>query len=291
MRLGGTVFYEGTDPEEYALAHVKKGFAAALCPDWLSLDKPAEIDEFKRAMKKHDICIAEVGAWCNPLHPDKKEAEEKIQYMIKCLQLAEELEAVTCVNILGTKSTKNWYAPTKAGYSKEFFDEIVSVSQRIIDAVKPVHTKLSFEMMPYYFLDSAQEYVRFLEAVDRKEAGVHLDICNTINHPRLLYQNEEHIRKTFETLRDKIVTLHLKDITLSPDTFTVEFKEVPIGTGDLAYETLMDSIKTLPPDTPAIIEHLQTEEQYDAATAAVVDFSEKVGMRKENQVFYYTQNV
>ena len=47
MRLGGTVFYEGTDPEEYALAHVAKGFKAAVCPWWLPADNPEKIEAFK----------------------------------------------------------------------------------------------------------------------------------------------------------------------------------------------------------------------------------------------------
>ena len=57
MRLGGNVFYHGNDPQEYALAHVKKGFGAALCPEWISLDKPSELQKFKDMMNKHDIKI------------------------------------------------------------------------------------------------------------------------------------------------------------------------------------------------------------------------------------------
>ena len=52
MRLGGNVFYQGTDPEEYALAHVLKGFGAALLPDWVTLENPAGVKAFKDAMKK-----------------------------------------------------------------------------------------------------------------------------------------------------------------------------------------------------------------------------------------------
>ena len=120
MRLGGSVFYKGTDAEEYALAHVKKGFGAALCPEWISLDKPSELQKFKDMMNKHDIKIAEVGAWCNPMHPDKKQAEKNIQYMIERLRLAEELEAATCVNILGTKQKETWLVCIKMGIQKTF---------------------------------------------------------------------------------------------------------------------------------------------------------------------------
>lgn len=281
MRLGGNVFYHGNNAKEYAQLHVKKGFGAALCPDWISLDRPDELREFKDVMQSYDIRIAEVGAWCNPLHPDKKEAEEKIQFMIKRLELAEELEACTCVNILGTKQTGNWFGADGECYSERFFEEAVAVSQRIIDAVKPVKTKLSFEMMPYHFLDSPQEYLRFLKTVDREEAGVHLDICNTMNHPRRFYNNGEFIRETFGLLKDKIVTMHLKDIALRTDELTVMFDEVLLGTGGIDYHTLMTEIATLPADTPAMLEHLETEEEYDKAAEAAIRFAESAGMKKE----------
>jgi len=273
MRLGGAVFYNGKDPEEYALAHVAKGFKAAVCPWWLPTDKPEEIEAFKAAMKKHDIRIAEVGAWCNPLDPNPEVAEKNINYMIERLRLAEALEADTCVNILGSKSEVHWDGPCKEGYTEEFFKESVAVMQRVIDAVNPVHTKLSFEMMPFYFLDGPEEYLRFLEAIDRPAVtGVHLDICNTMNNPRRLYNNTEFIRHTFDLLRDRIVTLHLKDIRLKPNSGVAEFEEVLIGEGNMDYLTLLAEIKKLPEDTPAMLEHLETEEEYDRAAAAVRRF-------------------
>ena len=285
MRLGGSVFYQGTNPEEYALAHVKKGFGAALCPDWISLERPDEVQSFKKAMKKHDIKIAEVGAWCNPLSPDKEEAKKNIQYMIERLQLAEELEAATCVNILGTKQTANWFGPHADCYSESFFEEAVSVSQHIIDTVKPEHTKLSFEMMPYCFLDTPEEYLRFLKAVNRKAAGVHLDICNTMNHPRRFYKNAEFIVDTFGQLKDDIVTMHLKDIAMKEDSLTVAFEEVLLGTGGIDYTVLMKEVAKLPADTPAILEHLHTEAEYDMAAEAAVKFAQSVGMRREGMTW------
>lgn len=272
MRLGGYVFYEGKDPEGYALAHVAKGFKAAVCPWWLPADNPEEIEAFKAAMKKHDIRIAEVGAWCNPLDPNPDVAEKNIQYMMKRLRLAEALEADTCVNILGSKNKDCWDGPCKEGYTEEFFMESVAVMQRVIDAVNPVHTKLSFEMMPFYFLDGPEEYLRFLKAIDRPSTGVHLDICNTMNNPRRLYNNTEFIRHTFELLREHIVTLHLKDIRLKPNSGVAEFEEVLIGEGNIDYLTLLAEINKLPADIPAMLEHLETEEEYDRAAAAVRKF-------------------
>ena len=218
MRLGGYVFYDGTDPEQYALAHVAKGFGAAVVPHWVSLEDPSGVKAFKQVMKKHDVTIAEVGAWCNPMHPDKREAESKIQYMIERLKLAEELEACTCVNILGSKSTVMWDGPCMEGYSQSFFDEAVQLSQRVIDAVKPQHTKLSFEMMPFYFLDGPEAYLQFLKAIDRKEAAVHLDICNTMNHPARLCDNTNFIKHTFNLLSHILRTIVHKTDKYIPQT-------------------------------------------------------------------------
>lgn len=285
MRLGGTIFYDGRDPEEYAKIHVKKGYGAALCPYWISLDNLNELYDFKQAMKAYDICIAEVGAWCNPMHPDKMKAEENIQYMINRLQLAEELEAVTCVNILGTKLSEHWYGAHPDGYGESFFEEAVKVSQRVIDAVNPTHTKLSFEMMPYYFLDSPDEYLRFLKNVNRKSAGVHLDICNTMNQPKRFYNNSAFIRETFKQLKDYIVTLHLKDIALKTTSLTVEFEEVLLGTGGIDYVTLMQEIGKLSPDTPAMLEHLETEEEYDIATNTAVRFAKQAGLNQNGLIW------
>lgn len=281
MRLGGTVFYNGIDPKEFALAHVNKGFGAAICPGWISVERPKELAEFKKVMKEHDVKIAEVGAWCNPLSKDVEEAKKSIAYMKERLRTAEELEACTCVNVLGTKLTTNWYGGCKEGYTEQFFEEAVAVSREIIDAVNPVHAKLSFEMMPYYFLDGPQEYLKFLAAVDRKGAGVHLDLCNSINQPRRYYQNTQFIHETFDLLREHIVTLHLKDILLHEEELTVILKEVLLGTGGVDYVAMMEEIAKLPEDTPAILEHLETEAEYDLATKAAVKFAMAAGMQRD----------
>lgn len=279
MRLGGPVFYNGRDPEEFALAHVKKGYKAALCPDYLTIDRPEEIKAFKESLARHDIVIAEVGAWCNPLSPDKDEARRNIEYIIDRLRLADALKARTCVNIVGTRYKNNWFGPSRECYEPEFFRQAVETVRYIVDTVKPKNTKYSLEMMPYCFLDSPEEYLRFLELVDREEVGIHLDLCNCINNPRLLYNNTEFIKHSFEILGKDILSIHLKDIRLNPDLTTVYLEEVIIGTGEFDYMTLMEEIAKLPEDVPCILEHLSTEEEYDKAAESVRYYAGKAGMK------------
>lgn len=279
MRLGGPVFYTGRDPEMFALAHEQKGYKACLCPDYLTLDKPEELTAFKDSLARHDIVIAEVGAWCNPLSTDKDMARKNIEYIISRLRLADALEAKTCVNIIGTRYEGNWFGPSRECYEADFYKQAVETVRYIVDTVKPKHTKYSLEMMPYCFLDSPEEYLRFLDAVDRKEVGIHLDLCNCINNPRLLYNNSEFIRDTFKLLDNDILSIHLKDIRLNPDVTTAFFEEVLLGTGELDYITMMQEIARQPEDLPCILEHLSTEEEYDKAAKNLRIFAEKVGVK------------
>lgn len=265
MKLGGSVFNWNNDPILFAQRHVEKGFTAAVCPDFLKAGDSVTNGYFLKELKKHNIIFAEVGAWCNPLSKDPQQASQNINHMIERLTLAEELGAKTCVNILGTFTDKSWYGPHPDNYSSDFFAQAVDVARKVVDAVKPKHTTLSFEMMPYNFLDSPKAYLKFLDAVDRDCIAVHFDPCNCINHPYLYCHITDFLEEAFTLFGSKIASVHLKDIALLDEPVTAMFQEVLPGTGHMDYPTLLRCIDQLNPDLPAIIEHLPDESSFDKA--------------------------
>jgi sugar phosphate isomerase/epimerase len=278
MRLGGPVFIGGGDPEEFALAHVKKGYRAAYCPAGLE-GGTDRAGQYRRALEKHGIVLAEVGVWNNPLSRDRETASKAFDYAVGRLALADELGACCCVNIVGTWYEDNWYGPSPENFGGDFFDAAVEVSRKIIDAVKPSRTKMTFELMPFVFLDSPGEYLRFLKALDRPAAGIHFDPANCINTPRLLYNSAAFFDEAFRLFSGRVLSVHLKDIRLNPEPYSVMLEEVPIGKGNLDYVKLLTLIDaTLPADTPVMLEHLSSEEEYDAAALAVRHAAKRAGI-------------
>ena len=274
MRLGANIFTKYDGPEEFVRLHAEKGYSAAYCPNGVSVcGDTTLIGAYKAALEKANIVIAEVGAWCNPLSRDEKTAKEAVDHVISRLALADEIGAKACVNIIGTWHDSHWFAPAADNFSADFFDYAVEVSRKIIDAVKPKHTKMTFEIMPYSFLDSAAEYLRFLKALDRREAGVHFDPANCINCPRLYYDNAAFFKRELALIGDKIVSVHLKDLVLHPESPAVHLEEVPIGQGGLDYVSLLKLLNTLPKDTPVMLEHLPDEQAYDSAAENVRSFA------------------
>ena len=155
MKLGGPVFgietKEGkADPAAFAEAHVKAGYQAAYCPEFLHPGQK-ENNLFSKEMMKRGILWAEAGAWCNPLTADEKEARKNREYMIERLALAEELGAKTCVNIAGTFSSENWYGPHEGNYSEDFFALAVDTVRYVLDAVKPRRTTFLWKSCPIIF--------------------------------------------------------------------------------------------------------------------------------------------
>jgi sugar phosphate isomerase/epimerase len=280
MRLGSPVFVDERDPEAYVDAHVQKGFRAAYCPDWINADTDPEMcSAFRAALKKRDIVLAEVGIWKNVLSKDPAEAKAALQYSIRRLQTAETLNARCAVNIVGSWCETNWDGPHEKHYARDFFDAAVEAARYVIDAVKPEKTKMTFEIMPCMFIDRASEYMRFIRAVDRRAAGVHLDPTNSITNPRLLYDNAAFFRNEFKIFGDAVMSIHLKDLRLNPSEFTVNLEEVVIGTGNIDYLNLLRLIDSLPPDTPGMLEHLATESLYDEAAASIRGLADKAGVR------------
>lgn len=264
MRLGAPVFVKTNDPKELAQAHVDLGYRAAYCPGYLTLDDLSAVRAAEKAFAEKDVVIAEVGAWCNPLDRDEKKAKENRAYIAQRLALADELGARCCVNILGSFNERGvWDGPSFDAYDDTFFDAAVETYRDILNQVKPTRSYMTFETMPFYFLDCPEEYLRLLRAIGHPRAAVHLDVCNCVNSPRVYVKNGEMIRRCFHVLAGRIRSCHLKDIVLSDkDGGTVVFREVPAGQGKLDLTTLLRCASREDINLPVMLEHLPDEQSY-----------------------------
>lgn len=265
MRLGAPMLTDTQDPVELARMHRNMGYRAAYCPKYVKADDLETIKAFRKAFADEDVVFAEVGAWCNPLDPRPEVAEQNIGYVIERLSLADEIGARCCVNIIGSYDTEYWYAPHAKNFSEEAFEASVAIARRITDTVQPKQTKLTFEIMPYTFLDSAENYLRFIKAVDRKKVGVHLDPVNCIHSPRTYFDHARIFEESFKLLGPYIVSCHAKDISIRLDLPNTHLDEVRPGNGIIDYRLFLKCMASLPNDVPLMLEHLPTQEEYSLA--------------------------
>jgi sugar phosphate isomerase/epimerase len=277
MRLGGPVFVESDDPEVLARAHRDLGYRAAYTPGGLTAGDTARIMAVRESFAAHDVVIAETGVWNNLMDPDEKARQKNLAAVVEGLALADELGARCCVNIGGGFSPTFWAGPHRDNFSQAAFDLAVENARKIIDAVKPKTAKFTYEMMPHMIPDSADRYAALIEAIDRPAFGVHLDAVNVVNSPYRLYDVSAVIQECFDKLGPHVASCHLKDIHMEDD-ITVRLGEVLAGSGGFDIALYLKGIAALPQDPPAMLEHLDSAEDYDRARDHVLAVGERAGI-------------
>lgn len=269
--LGGPVFTPGEDPEKYAEAHLEWGYGAGYAPE-MTPDDGERIRATVKAFESRNLVIAEVGAWVNLVDPDPGRRAKNLDYVAQKLTVADELGARCCVDITGSFDPDRWDGPHPENFSQEFFDASVESVRKVIDAVKPKRTHFSIEMMGWTIPSTVDEYLRLIKAVDREQFGVHVDVCNMINSPKLIYRSRALIEEVFTHLGRWIVSCHAKDVGWIPSS-QVQFTEVIPGRGLIDYQAYLRELSKLPTPTPLMLEHLKKPEEYREGG----DFIRKVG--------------
>lgn len=275
MRLGAGLHFATDDPEEIARGYVSAGYSAAVCPA-VTLDQPDRIRAIQDAFGRHDVMLAEIGAWNNMLDPDLSRRKANVEANIEKLALADEVGVLCCVNIAGSFNLERWDGPHPQNLSEEAFELTVQNVRTIIDAVKPERAKYSLETMPWVIPDSADSYLRLVKAIDRPAFAVHLDPVNIVNSPARYYQNAGLLRECFEKLGPWIISCHAKDIVLRDD-LTVHLDETRPGLGGLDYRVFLRELNRLPGDIPLMLEHLPPEE-YPPARKYVLSIADDLGV-------------
>ena len=276
VRLGGPVFDPYDGPDSWVKSLKDLGFRAAYCPV-----KPGEDESIIRAYEKaameNDIVIAEVGAWSNTIASDPDEAKAALDKCIAGLELADQIGSRCCVNVSGSKNAEYWAGPHKDNLTDETFDQVVEVTRKIIDAVKPTRTFFALEAMPWAFPDSTETYLQLLKAIDRKQFGVHLDPVNMITSVRDYYDNASLIKDMFARLGPYIRSCHAKDITLREDNYIPQLDELRPGLGGLDYSIYLRELSKLD-EVPLMMEHLKTAEEYKLAADYIRSVGDSLSM-------------
>ncbi len=275
MRLGGPPFGDCSTPELWIAELRRLGYTAAYCPVDNTADD-ATIEAYRHAAEAANVVIAEVGAWSNPMSPDEETRRTALEHCQKQLELADRIGARCCVNIAGSRG-ESWDGPHPDNLTEKTFDLIVETVRDIIDTVRPMRTFYSLETMPWMYPDSADSYVRLIQAINRAQFAVHLDPVNLVCSPQRFFGNGALIRECFAKLGPQIKSCHAKDVALAPN-FLVHIDEVRPGLGQLDYGVFLQEADKLEPDTPVMLEHLATEEEYTAAADYIRSVADEVGV-------------
>jgi sugar phosphate isomerase/epimerase len=273
---------ESDDPALLAQECKRLGYTAAYCPPAKPEDT-ARLKAIRDVFAKQDIVIAEVGAWRNLMTPDLAARKANLDYVISQMAVADEVGARCCVDITGSFDAATLSGPHPKNLSQEFIDGTVENCRKIIDAVKPTRSFFAIEMKGCNFPDGPDAYLKLIQAVDRKQFAVHVDICNIINSPVKYYNNTALIEDTFAKLGKWIRSCHAKDLLWVPQV-NVNFQETVPGRGGIKtaqipgvdYHTYVRHVVKV--GAPLMLEHLTSAEEYREGADYIRKVAAEVGI-------------
>jgi sugar phosphate isomerase/epimerase len=284
MRLGATInsYFDDRDPEAYVRECQKWGYRSAPCPR-ASIKDSERLRDIRQAFNRAEVLIGEVQAWVSALDPRPQVKKKHEQMIAEALAIADELNAVCCVTVAGSLDPQDGDAsdmPHPDNFKDQTFDAVVDWVKRILKEVAPRRTKLGLEMSPWTPLDGADAYLKVIKAVNHPALGVHLDPCNAVLTPRMLYSTADVINHCFDTLGPWIISCHAKDIDHGPVIHLrhVNFVEVIPGRGVLDYRTFLKRAEQISPNLPVMMEHLPKAEDYGEGAKYIRRVAQEVGV-------------
>lgn len=259
MKLGLATSFSILDAKKWGKELSSLGCGSVVFPlDYTSSE--TEINDFYEQARLNNLTIAEVGAWCNPISPSKKEREASIKRCIGQLSLADKIKANCCVNVSGALG-EIWDNPYEANLTSEAWNLNVKAIQHIIDSVNPQHTYYTLEPMPWMIPLNPSQYLKLIKDVNRKHFAVHMDVINWITSVEKYFFNEKFMDEIFNTLGDNIKSCHIKDVNLKSD-FTLHLEETECGKGNINLEKYAELANSVSVNMPMIIEHLDNDISY-----------------------------
>lgn len=283
LRFGGPTFLQsstaaaagtshsevGVDPHLVVKKLKEKGYTAAYVPK-LGIDQTDEIRETRRIFEEADIVMAEAGYWENLLDTDSGERHKNRDRLAEILAVADALGARCSIDTLGSYCHGRGNSKHSGkNFSEEAFQEAVEIARSCIDRVKPSTAFFVYEIFPFNVVDSPEGISELVRAVDRKQFGVHMDLVNLINCPRNYFNSAAIIQRSVDLFGDRIISAHAKDILLREPAISVILEEVRPGLGGLDMASYLRALNNLPHTVPLLMEHLDSEQEYDLAAAYV----------------------
>jgi sugar phosphate isomerase/epimerase len=284
MRLGATInsYFDDSDPRAYVAECHKWGYRAAPCPR-VAIKEVERLRNISQAFYTADVLIGEVQAWVSALDPRAEVRKKHEQIIAESLAIADELKAVCCVTVAGSLDFQDGDAsdmPHPDNFKEQTFDSVVDWVKRILKEVSPRRTKLGLEMSPWTPLDGPEAYLRVIKAVDHPALGVHLDPCNAVLTPRMLYSTTAVINHCFDTLGPWIISCHAKDLDHGSVIHLrhVNLVEVIPGRGVLDYRTFLKRAEQISSNLPVMMEHLPKAEDYAEGAKYIRQVAQEVGV-------------
>jgi sugar phosphate isomerase/epimerase len=191
-------------------------------------------------LARHNIQIAILGCYINPIHPDPETRQNSLGRFKEHLRYARDFGCSIVGTETGSINADCSYHPKND--DPETFRQITqSISQLVAEAEK-FGVIVGVEAVTTHTISNTAKMRMLIDAIQSNNLQVIFDPVNLLDPVN--YQTQDGIiQSAFDLFGDRIVLLHAKDFVIENG----QKKIVPPGEGLLHYEYLLKLLKTYKP--------------------------------------------
>lgn len=198
--------------------------------------------------------IAMLGAYFNPVHPNKEIVNEGIINFKKHLEIANELNAKYVGSETGSLMGSPWgYMPEN--HLQETLDEVIKIFSDLAKHAEKNNAYIALEGAWAHVAGTPRRVLEVLEKVNSKHLKVTVDLYNFLNIDN--YKNRMDIfKESLMLLKEHIVIFHLKDFIVENEKLV----QVGLGQGLMDYPAIIKLIQANNPNAYLIFEGVTGED-------------------------------
>lgn len=201
----------------------------------------------KEIFSRHNIQIAVLGCYINPIHPDKEERKRQLARFKEHIRFARDFGCSIVATETGSFNADCSFHPDNQ--SEEAFKQITESVAELVEEAEKFGVFVCVEGVTCHTISTPQTMKRLLDTINSNNLQVLLDPVNMLSIENYMNQ-EQIINQCFDLYGDRIIAIHAKDFTIEDG----RLKGIQIGKGLLNYELLLRQIKTRKPYVNVLIE-------------------------------------
>lgn len=246
----GTIDEIATRAQTENIKYLQLVLSKAIIDDNGLLDE-VKAQQIKSTLQKHNLKVAMLGAYFNPVHSDQKKVQAGIDKFKNHLQYASLLNCQYVGTETGSYNDDSWtYNPLNR--TEEAYQRVLKTVLELCQYSLNFQSIVTCEGAYGHVIYEPQRLKRLVDDVEKSYPGQIKVIVDLFNY--LSIENHQDydqiLMKAIELLQDKIVIFHLKDYTIVEG----KIKQVTLGRGLFDYSKIIKVIETYCPDAYLIFE-------------------------------------
>ena len=205
----------------------------------------------RKALEKHNITIAVLGCYINPVHPDPDIREKHLKSFEEHLRFARDFNCAMVGTETGSCNPDCSFHPDTE--KQPNFDLFCSSLERLIKTAEKCGSIVAIEAVAdQHSISSIEKMGKVLSLFPSPALKVIYDPVNLLPNAGLQESQNDFFKRAFDTFGNDITVIHAKDFRMENGK---KNGALPAGTGDLDYPALLKLIMERKPGIDILLEN------------------------------------